>query len=212
MSFLSNILPESFFGVPMPWAHHEAPVQPAVNTVLPDVTKETTPTEEVQAPLPESLQDSLIILAAELCLRFQKKAAALHEEIKAKHAVIKNIDDLLALLAERAQTRPDGKPNSDGTIDCRDPAIRSLITSLRAEGVKVPLPDGVMSQADRNNAVTVLMNQRGLVSDEEREKGQEFHQCASEQNSFFQTLMSVAETLHRILMKLIGSFGGHGAL
>ena len=145
MSFLSNILPESFFGIPMPWAHQEAPLQPAVDTALSDTIeeKETAPIEPVATPFPKSIEIGLKLLAAEQSLRLQKKAAGLHDEVKAKHKIIKTIDDLMALLAERSQTLPNGKPNPDGSIDCRDPAIRSLLACLRAEGVKVPLPDGI---------------------------------------------------------------------
>jgi hypothetical protein len=230
MSFLSNILPQSFFGVPMPWAHHETPPQapstqdpsqinkeqPAVDTTLPDVATEketTSSTEQVtptHGPTP-SIEIGLKLLAAEQSLRLQKKAAVLHEQIRAKHQTIKQIDDLMALLASRAQTLPDGTPNPDGSIDCQEPAVRSLVDRLRKEGINVPLPNGVLSQAERNNAVNALVNQRGVISDEQREKGQEFHQCVAEQNSFYQMLMSLASTLHQMYLKIIGTIGKHAA-
>jgi hypothetical protein len=151
----------------------------------------------------DSLERSLKLLAAEMSLRLHKKAADLHGQVMAKHNVIKHLDELTSTLADRAQTRADGKPNKDGSIDCKDPAIRSLVTTLRAEGVSVPLPEGTLSQAERNSAISALINQRELLSDEEREKGQEFHQCVSEQNSFFQAITSLIGTLHSIVMKMI---------
>ena len=173
-----------------------------------DVDKKTPSSPEPPSSASDSaasIDQELKLLGAEQSLRLQKKAADLHEQIKAKHRVIKHLDELMALLASRAQTRPYGEPNTDGTIDCQDTAVRSLINTLRSEGVSVPLPDGILSQAERNNAVNALVNQRELLSDEEREKGQEFQQCVTEQNSFTQFITSVEETYHRIMMKLVGN-------
>ena len=233
MSFLSNILPQSLFGIPMPWAQHEEPPQAPVaqeplepNKQQPETSsspsdlaaeKETPAPAKETAPAqtprecPKSLEGALNFLYAEQNLRLQRKANTLHAEIKAKHKTIKQIDDLMALLASRAQTRPDGTPNPDGSIDCHEPAIRTLVDVLRNEGINVPLPDGVLAQAERNNAVSVLVNQRGLISDEQREKGQEFHQCASEQNSFLQMIMSELDKMNRMMLKVIGNIGGRGA-
>ena len=152
-----------------------------------------------------SIEQELKLLAAEQSLRLQKKAAGLREQIKAKHQIIKHLDELMSLLASRAQTLPSGKPNTNGTIDCKDTAIRSLVTTLRSEGVSIPLPDGTLSQAERPNAVNALVNQRELLSDEEREMGQEFHQCVSEQNSLMQLITSLEETHQRILTKMINN-------
>jgi hypothetical protein len=232
MSFLSNILPQSFFGVPMPWAHHDEPPQApvaqdpsesskqqpesgpslsdrATEKETPAPAKETAPATSIETP--KSLDGALNFLYTEQSLRLQKKANALHAEIKAKHKTIKQIDDLMALLASRAQNRPDGTPNPDGSIDCHEPAIHTLVDVLRKEGVNVPLPDGVLAQAERNNSVNVLVNQRGLISDEQREKGQEFHQCASEQNSFLQMIMAELDKMNRMMLKVIGNIGGRGA-
>lgn len=233
MSFLSNILPQSFFGIPMPWAHQEEAQQPPAPQDSPEPSKQQpetgpglsdhAPEKEPLAPsketaltqtpleIPKSIEQGLRLLHVEQSLRLQKKANALHAEIKAKHKTIKQIDDLMALLATRAQTRPDGTPNPDGAIDCHEPAIRTLVDCLRKDGVTVPLPDGVLAQGERNNVVNTLVNQRGLISDEQREKGQEFHQCASEQNSFLQMIMAELDKLNRIMLKIIGNIGGRGA-
>lgn len=216
MSFLSNILPGSLFGHTMPWATPEPTPQKEVDTALSDTVEgnETAhPTEQTpsKVPLSDSIEIGLNLLRVEQSLRLQEKAADLHKQIEARHQTIKRIDELSALLASKAQTRPDGKPNSDGSVDCHDSAIRSLITTLQNDGVNVPLPDRSITQEERNSAVNSLINQRGLLSDEEREKAQEFHQCVTEHNSFFQMLISVAESLHRIIVKVGGGIGGRAA-
>ena len=235
MSFLSNILPQDLFGLRMPWAHHEEPPK-APSTQEPSATDRPTSTQEAADDhkqtddvvtekegststtevsstneRPQSIEIGLELLATEQSLRLQKKAEKLHAQIKAKHQTVKQLDELNGLLAARAQTRLDGTPNPDGSVDCHEPAIRTLVDTLRKVGITVPLPDGVLAQGERNNVVNALINQRGIVSDEERELAQEFHQCVSEQNSFFQMLMSIADTLHRTYMKMIGTIGGHAA-
>ena len=216
MSFLSNILPGSIFGHTMPWATQEPTPQKEVETALTDTVEENEtahPTEQTtsKVPLSDSIETGLNLLRVEQSLRLQKRAEGLHKQIEARHQTIKRIDELSALLASRALTRPDGKPNSDGSVDCHDPAIRSLITTLQNDGVNVPLPDRSLAQDERNNAVNSLINQRGLLSDEEREKAQEFQQCVTEHNSFFQMLISVAESLHRIIVKVGNGIGGRAA-
>lgn len=231
MPTISDMLPRSLFGVPMPWAqpeplnpvpqHEIAPTEEPLHTETSTLdpkdnekpTNEPSKSEAVPAisqKLPE-IEEGLKLLAVEQGLRLKKKAEGLHAEVKAKHATVKLIDELMGLIASRAQQNADGTPNAAGTIDCSEPTIVNLTATLRKEGISVPLPSGNLVAAERGNAVSVLVNQRGLVSDELREKAQEFQQCVTEQNSFFQMLMAIADTWNRIISKWIGLIHPRGA-
>ena len=214
---MDSFLPDSIFGLPMPWAHsHQMPtidedhsnevVDPHSEHSPLDPTPTTIANTTSPIPVSSTLEHGVMLLKAEQCSRLKEKAQGLHAKVKALQEKIANIDTLLGLLSQYSQQNPDGTKNKSGTVDCTIPAIAQVVATLRKDNINVPLPKEHLEKGERGHVVNVLSNQRSLLGDEQREYAQEFQQCAVEQNSLFQALMSLASELNRVKLKMIDSF------
>ena len=153
----------------------------------------------------KNLEHGILLLKAEQCNRLEKKAQGLNAQVKADFEKIKNIDKLLSLISQYAQRNADGLENATGNIDCTTEEIRSAVAALRADGISVPLPDGLLQKGERGHVVNVLSNERSLLNDKQREDSQEMQQCAVERNAFHQAIMTLISELHRLKVKILGN-------
>jgi ribulose bisphosphate carboxylase small subunit len=209
----SEFWPDSLFGLPMPWgkkndstlttnnepkaAEEQEPTDPASHPT-------NKPEEVTPAPLKrgESVDEELMLLRLEQYSRLKEKGQTLYTQSVALHRKIADIDTLSSLLTQYMQQNPDGSKNSSGSVDCTIPDIAKIVTTLRAEGIKVPLPNGKVEKSQMGSIINALTNQRSLLSDEQRGAMQELSQCQAEQNNLYQALISIISGLNRVVVQI----------
>jgi hypothetical protein len=218
---MENFWPDSIFGLPMPWhdKQKDVPLQGG------DVEKPTDPldpplqppdtTQKVEPePLKkgESIDEELALLRMEQYSRLKEKGQDLYKKSVGLHNKIKNIDTLLSLLTQYSQQKPDGSKNTSGSVDCTIPEISKIVTALRADDIKVPLPNGTLEKSALGGVVTSLNNQRNLLGDQLKEILQELTRCQAEQDNLYQALISIISGLNRTKLKIgdnIAKAAGH---
>lgn len=143
-----------------------------------------------------SIEDGLSKLKVEQMVRVQDKADRLHQQARATHEKIRNIDTLLHLVQEHCSLRPRDP------LDCSRAEIRTAVEVLRRDGIRVPFPEGNLEVAQIGGMFTILGNQRSSLADDLKEASSGYQQCVVERDTLLQQIMSMLNELSRAKSKM----------
>jgi hypothetical protein len=193
----TKVLPPSIFDPPKPRVPPEKISDPQEQPDAPPAEQEIIQeTPKIEPPLGQSIHDSLLQLKLEQFSSLAGRAGELHEKSKALNIKIRSIDDVLSLIQQELTENPN-KP-----LDCSKEALRQARDILRAQGIRVPLPEKTLELGQLGNFFTVMGNQRSLLADELKEHSSEFQQCTVERNTLLQHLMTMVTSQGRVISKI----------
>jgi hypothetical protein len=176
----------------------------------PPVTPDKEPLEDVELSadpvllstedfLKKSLPDALVSLSVEKVSDLENKAEQLHRQTKSEAEKTKAINALSTAIMS------DVNACKNGDIDCQAKEIRTLIQTLRKQGIQVPVPENKIKKEDIRGIVDQLNQRWQECKDASQELAQEFQECTRKRDVLYQFIMSALQKVQQTVSKIISN-------